>query len=177
MNVINYILSMEKPQKLTLQNADKMLSKLRKLVADNPVELLIHHVQLLDKIFGILAIEYSNTKESFNDANKIEHDEDRQDVAFEILLLMIDLFYAVFPQFKHMFVQYLEEHFYQPHVFVALTNQMRMIGSVFKVDISNANRFWLMQTLSYIPIIIKILRISFIQHQRRMERQQKEQMD
>ena len=48
MNVINFIISIEKAQKLTLQNADKMLMKLRKLVAENPVELLIHHVQLLD---------------------------------------------------------------------------------------------------------------------------------
>ena len=88
--------------------------KLRKLVAENPVELLIHHVQLLDQIFKILAIEYSSStsKESFNDANIIEHDENRQDVAFEILLLMIDMFYAVFPQFKNLFTQYLEEHFY-----------------------------------------------------------------
>ena len=59
MNVINFILSMEKPKKLTLQNADKMLMKLRKLVAENPVELLIHHVSLLDQIFKILAIEYT----------------------------------------------------------------------------------------------------------------------
>ena len=113
-NVINFILGMEKPKKLTLQNADKMLVKLRKLVAENPVELLIHHVQLLDQIFKILAIEYSQntSKEDFNDANIIEHDENRQDVAFEVLLLMIDMFYAVFPQFKNLFTQYLEEHFY-----------------------------------------------------------------
>ena len=89
--------------------------KLRKLVADNPVELLIHHVQLLDQIFKILAIEYTETSmkaTDFNDANVIENEENRQDVAFEILLLMIDMFYAVFPQFKNLFVQYLEEHFY-----------------------------------------------------------------
>ena len=99
-NVINFILGMEKPKKLTLQNADKMLMKLRKLVADNPVELLIHHVQILDQIFKILAIEYSEPSmkaTDFNDANVIENEENRQDVAFEILLLMIDMFYAVFP--------------------------------------------------------------------------------
>ena len=47
--------------------------------------------------------------------------EDRQDVAFEILLLMIDIFYAVFPEYKKMFTNYIEEHFYQPYVFVSLT--------------------------------------------------------
>ena len=31
------------------------------------------------------------------DPNLIMQDEDRQDVAFETLLLMIDLFYAIFP--------------------------------------------------------------------------------
>ena len=42
--VINFIISMSKPNKLTLQNADRMLLKMRALVAANPVDLLIHHV-------------------------------------------------------------------------------------------------------------------------------------
>ena len=42
--VVNFIIGMQKPNKLTLQNADRMLMKLRKLVADNPVDLLIHQV-------------------------------------------------------------------------------------------------------------------------------------
>ena len=77
------------------------------------------------------------------DANKIVLDEDRQDVAFETLLIMIDLFYAIFPQYKCLFIKYLEESFYHPRVFVALTTQLSLIGSVFSQDISNANRFWL----------------------------------
>ena len=42
--VINFIISMQKPNKLTLQSADRMLVKMRKLVAENPVDLLMHHV-------------------------------------------------------------------------------------------------------------------------------------
>ena len=42
-SVINFIISIKKPNKLTLQNADRMLLKLRALVKDNPVELLVHH--------------------------------------------------------------------------------------------------------------------------------------
>jgi hypothetical protein len=34
---------------------------------------------------------------------------------------MIDLFHAVFPEYKQLLTKYLEERFYQPKVFVALT--------------------------------------------------------
>lgn len=47
-------------------------------------------------------------------------DEDRQDVAFEVLLLMIDIFHDIFPDYKPLLTKYLEERFYQPKVFVAL---------------------------------------------------------
>ena len=55
------------------------------------------------------------------DPNLITQDEDRQDVAFETLLLMIDLFYSIFPQYKCLFVRYMEEHFKHPKAFVAIT--------------------------------------------------------
>ena len=70
-------------------------------------------------------------------------DDDRQDVAFEILLLMIDLFYAVFPEYKSMLDSYLENHFYQPKIFVSLSSQLRLIGEAFRQDVSNTKRFWL----------------------------------
>lgn len=109
---------------------------MRKLVAENPVELLMHHKTILDRVFNILSMEYeayaSLEKESFAEATRIMEDEDRQDVAFEILLLMIDLFNAVFPDYKNLLVTYLEEHFFQPKVFVALAAQLRLISCVFK---------------------------------------------
>ena len=167
--VINFIISLQKPNKLSLQNVDRMLSKMRALVADNPVELLIHHVSIFNNTFRILALEFEyyndRCKNINNQENIMMEDEDRQDVAFEILLLMIDLFHAVFPEYKDLLDTYLEQHFYQPKVFVALSSQLRLIGNVFRQDMSNAKRFWLTQTLSYFPILIKILRISFIQHQ------------
>ena len=82
-----------------------------------------------------MAIEYENysgnSGKSLAESNKIMEDEDRQDVAFEILLLMIDLFHAIFPEYKCLLNTYLEQHFYQPKIFVALTAQLRLIGSVF----------------------------------------------
>ena len=61
---------------MTMETALKMLSKLRRLVTDNPVELLIHHSQILDKIFVILSIDYDiqkyglrNTNGTLNDSN------------------------------------------------------------------------------------------------------------
>ena len=114
-NVINYFQNLEKAQKMTLQNADKTLSKMRKLVAENPVELLIHHEQLFDRIFMILSTEYEYydfARSSVVDQNKVMQDEDRQDVAFELLLLMIDLFHGVFPEYKDLLERYLEKHFY-----------------------------------------------------------------
>ena len=72
---------MQKPSRLALQNADRMLIKLRKLVADNPVELLIHHKLILDKTFEILAIEYEYYHEMrssvINESNKMMDDDDR----------------------------------------------------------------------------------------------------
>ena len=69
-------------------------------MADKPVELLIHYKQIFNKIFLILSQEYEFYEQGemrLPDANKIVLDEDRQDVAFETLLIMIDLFYAIFP--------------------------------------------------------------------------------
>jgi len=90
---------------------------------------------------------------------------------------MIDLFHEVFPEYKQLLTKYIEERFYQPKVFVALTAQLRLIEQVFKQDISNTNRFTLTQTLSYFPTIIKILRISFIQHQMKLEKVKKDEID
>lgn len=105
----------------------------------------------------------SKTEQSTLDQlHSIIKDEDRQDVAFEVLLLMIDVFHEVFPDYKSLLSKYLEERFYQPKVFVALIAQLRTVGQVFQQDISNTNRFTLIDTLSYLNTIIKITRISFI---------------
>ena len=85
---------------------------------------------------------------------------------------MIDLFHENYPEYKSLLTSYMEERFYQPKVFVALSAQLRLIAAVFSKDISNTNRFWLTQTLTYLPTIIKFLRISFIQHQNLQENQQ-----
>lgn len=146
-NVLNFLFRLEKPKKLSLQNTDRMLSQLRKLFESNPVILLIHHKQILDRVFSILALEYDFKEESEagtqTELNKLYQDEDRQDVAFEILLLMIDLFHGNFPEYLSLLNAYFEEHFFQPKVFVALTAQLRLVGNVFSQDISNAERFWL----------------------------------
>ena len=162
-----------------------MLSKLRRLKAETPVELLIHHAQILDRIFFILAQQfelYTELATGSNEAkaeqvDKIKQDEDRQDVAFEVLLLMIDIFYEVFPEYKVLLSKYLEERFYQPKVFVALIAQLRVIGMVFKQDISDTNRFTLIDTLSYLHTIVKITRISYIQHLAKLEKMQQERIE
>lgn len=41
-----------------------MLSRMRTLVAEDPVELLIHHVAIFNNIFRILALEYEYYQES-----------------------------------------------------------------------------------------------------------------
>ena len=130
-NVINYIIQLDNPSKLRLKSADKMLHKMRKLVAENPVELLIHHTVIFDRIFMVLSADYQDleNKQNLNIdnsnasviGNQQAEDEDRQDVVFECFLLMIDLFYSTFPDYKQLLSKYIEEHFYQPKVFVALT--------------------------------------------------------
>lgn len=49
---------------------------MRKLVAENPIEMLMHHVQILDRVFMIFSIEYegyqySNEAGADLDSNKI----------------------------------------------------------------------------------------------------------
>ena len=51
-------------------------------------------------------------RSTMSSANKMMDDDDRQDVAFEVLLLMIDLFYSVFPEYKSLLDLYLENNFY-----------------------------------------------------------------
>ena len=117
----------------------------------------------------MMSIDYS-IDETSTVNNGPQGDEDRHDMAFEILLLMIDLFHGNYPEYKNLLYKYLENHFYQPKVFMALLSQLHIIGGVFTKDLQSKDRFWLTQTLSYLQIIIRICRISFIQHLALMEK-------
>lgn len=167
-NVIDYIINL-KPEKLSVRETDKMLTKMQQLFQEEPVTMLIHHQVILDRIFGMMSIDYS-IDEASTVNNGPQGDEDRHDMAFEILLLMIDLFHGNYPEYKSLLYKYLENHFYQPKVFMALLSQLHIIGGVFSKDLQSKDRFWLTQTLSYLQIIIRICRISFIQHLALMEK-------
>ena len=43
-----------------------MLSKMRKLVAENPIELLVHHTVIFDRIFMVLSDDYAEMDKSVN---------------------------------------------------------------------------------------------------------------
>ena len=81
-----------------------------------------------------------------------------------MLLLMIDVFYQTYPNFTALFEEYLEEEFSNCKVFFALTQQVAQIGRAFEEDYKDLDRTWLVQTLSYLHLILKMLRISFVKH-------------
>lgn len=57
--------------------------------------------------------------------------EEKSDVAFEMLLLMIDLFYGTYPEYIKMFEDYIEKKFQNSKVYVALLSQVQQIGDAF----------------------------------------------
>ena len=48
---------------------------------------------------------------------------------------------------------------------MAFTHQVRAIGDAFKDDFCMQKREWLVQTFSYLHVLLRILRISFTQHE------------
>lgn len=91
-----------------------------------------------------------------------------------MLLLMIDVFYQTYPDYSKLFEDYLEEEFADSKVFFALTKQVTQIGQAFEEDFKDLDRTWLVQTLSYFHLILKMLRISFIKHVKIAEEKEEE---
>ena len=54
------------------------------------------------------------------DVSVIQLVEEKGDVAFEMLLLMIDLFYSTYPEYSKMFEDYIDQKFNNSKVYVAL---------------------------------------------------------
>ena len=73
-----------------------------------------------------------------------------------MLLLMIDVFYQTYPDYSKLFEDYIEEEFTCSKVFFALTKQVTQIGQAFEEDFKDLDRTWLVQTLSYFHLILKI---------------------
>ena len=82
-NVLGYMFEMSTPPRLTLTNIDLMLQKLRKLQHDRPIELLVHHEQIFNKLFEILSLDYDTLKctDAMN-TSAFSLVEERSDVAF-----------------------------------------------------------------------------------------------
>ena len=97
------------------------------------------------------------------DNSHLQLEEEKNDVAFQILLLMIDIFYSTYPEYTKLFDDYLDTKFHHSKVYVSLVSQVRQIGAAFDQDFSSQNRIWLVQTLSYFHVVLKILRISYVQ--------------
>ena len=111
-NVLGYLFDLHTPTKMSLKNMDLMLKKLRKLQHDQPIELLLHHEQIFNKIFEILSLDYDSLRYTDQlDVSIIQIVEEKSDVAFEMLLLMIDLFYGTYPEYIKMFEDYIEKKF------------------------------------------------------------------
>ena len=56
----------------------------------------------------------------------------------------------------------MEEEFSDSKVFFALTQQVSQIGQAFDAPYKDLDRTWLVQTLSYLHLILKMLRVSFV---------------
>ena len=92
------MIALDQPKKLTVANMRVLHAKFRQLGAENPSELLSHYRFILNSLCQILAMDYDLQMEDFNGSRRattveIEEDEDRSDIVFQMLLLMIDVFY------------------------------------------------------------------------------------
>ena len=56
---------------------------------------------------------------------------------------MIDLFHDVYPQYQHLFTEYIEKHLKSTKLYISLTTQIMLIGCVFEQDFTNTDRIWL----------------------------------
>lgn len=88
---------------------------------------------------------------------------------------MIDVFYQTYPDYSKLFEDYIEEEFTCSKVFFALTKQVTQIGQAFEEDFKDLDRTWLVQTLSYFHLILKMLRISFINNVKIEEKKEEEE--
>lgn len=61
----------------------------------------------------------------------------QQDVAFEILLLIIDMFHEVYPSYKDLFEDYMQNKFKNPKIFVPLSIQLMQISVIFQQKIKD----------------------------------------
>ena len=60
-----------------------------------------------------------------------------------MILIMIDIFYKMYPNYSQLLENYLENDFNHNKVFVAFTHQVRAIGDAFKDDFCMQKREWL----------------------------------
>ena len=131
----------------------------------------MHYKPILNALVKILALDHDLTQqrdliviERRPTIIQMEQNEERTDIVFQMLLLMIDVFYQTYPDYSKLLEDYLEEEFNDSKVFFALTKQVTQIGQAFEEDFKDLDRTWLVQTLSYFHLILKMLRISFVKH-------------
>ena len=166
---LNFLIRLDQAKKLTVANMRVMHTKFRELEEKKPSELLFHYKFIINSLCKILAMDYDLQMEEMASERRvstveIEEDEIRSDIVFQMFLLMIDVFYQTYPQYSALFDEYIEEEFSNSKIFFALTQQVSQIGQAFNSDYKDLDRTWLVQTLSYLHLLLKMLRISFVKH-------------